>query len=54
MVHDRLRVQLGGPEPAPFTAADLIRLEPNLLGIRGAGMNDMLTVLKLIGVCLPA
>jgi len=38
-----------GPEPVPFTAADLIRLELNLLGIRGARMNDMLTVLKLIG-----
>ena len=33
----------------PFTAADMIRLELNLLGIRGARMNDMLTVLKLLG-----
>jgi putative oxidoreductase len=38
-----------GHEPLPFTAADLIRLELNLLGIRGARMNDMLTVLKLLG-----
>ena len=38
-----------GREPLPFTAADLIRLELNLLGIRGARMNDMLTVLKLLG-----
>jgi NADPH:quinone reductase-like Zn-dependent oxidoreductase len=38
-----------GREPVPFTAADLIRLELNLLGIRGARMNDMLTVLKLLG-----
>jgi NADPH:quinone reductase-like Zn-dependent oxidoreductase len=38
-----------GREPVPFTAADLIRLELNLLGMRGARMNDMLTVLKLIG-----
>jgi putative oxidoreductase len=27
----------------------MIRLELNLLGIRGARMNDMLTVLKLLG-----
>jgi putative oxidoreductase len=38
-----------GQEPLPFRAADLIRLELNLLGIRGARMNDMLTVLKLLG-----
>ena len=38
-----------GREPMPFTAADMIRLELNLLGIRGARMNDMLTVLKLLG-----
>ena len=38
-----------GRDPLPFTAADLIRLELNLLGIRGARMNDMLTVLKLLG-----
>jgi NADPH:quinone reductase-like Zn-dependent oxidoreductase len=37
-----------GREPLPFTAADMIRLELNLLGIRGARMNDMLTVLKLL------
>ena len=38
-----------GREPLPFTAADMIRLELNLLGIRGARMNDMLSVLKLLG-----
>ena len=38
-----------GRDPLPFTAADMIRLELNLLGIRGARMNDMLTVLKLLG-----
>jgi putative oxidoreductase len=38
-----------GQEPLPFRASDLIRLELNLLGIRGARMNDMLTVLKLLG-----
>ncbi len=38
-----------GREPLPFTAADMIRLELNLLGMRGARMNDMLTVLKLLG-----
>jgi NADPH:quinone reductase-like Zn-dependent oxidoreductase len=38
-----------GHEPLPFFASDLIRLELNLLGIRGARMNDMLTVLKLLG-----
>jgi NADPH:quinone reductase-like Zn-dependent oxidoreductase len=38
-----------GREPLPFTASDLIRLELNLLGIRGARMNDMLAVLKLLG-----
>ena len=38
-----------GHDPLPFRAADLIRLELNLLGIRGARMNDMLTVLKLLG-----
>ena len=38
-----------GREPMPFTASDLIRLELNLLGIRGARMNDMLAVLKLLG-----
>jgi NADPH:quinone reductase-like Zn-dependent oxidoreductase len=38
-----------GREPMPFIAADMIRLELNLLGIRGARMTDMLTVLKLLG-----
>jgi NADPH:quinone reductase-like Zn-dependent oxidoreductase len=38
-----------GREPMPFVASDMIRLELNLLGIRGARMNDMLTVLKLLG-----
>ena len=38
-----------GREPMPFTAADMIRLELNLLGLRGARMNDMLTVIKLLG-----
>ncbi len=38
-----------GREPLPFLASDLIRLELNLLGIRGARRNDMLTVLKLLG-----
>ncbi len=38
-----------GRDPLPFTAADLIRLELNLLGIRGARMSDMLAVLKLLG-----
>ena len=38
-----------GREPMPFTASDMIQLELNLLGIRGARMNDMLTVLKLLG-----
>jgi len=38
-----------GRDPLPFTAADMIRLELNLLGIRGARTNDMLTVLKLLG-----
>src|SRR5580698_2642707 len=38
-----------GREPLPFLASDLIRLELNLLGIRGARMNDMLSVLKLLG-----
>jgi putative oxidoreductase len=38
-----------GRDSLPFTASDLIRLELNLLGIRGARMNDMLTVLKLLG-----
>lgn len=38
-----------GREPMPFTAGDMIRLELNLLGIRGARMNDMLAVLKLLG-----
>ena len=37
-----------GREPMPFTAADMIRLELNLLGIRGARVIDMLTVLKLL------
>jgi len=37
-----------GREPMPFTAADMIRLELNLLGIRGARMNDMLAVLGLL------
>ncbi|MGA8078821.1 MAG: zinc-binding alcohol dehydrogenase family protein [Xanthobacteraceae bacterium] len=39
-----------GREPLPFLASDLIRLELNLLGIRGARRNDMLTVLKLLGI----
>jgi NADPH:quinone reductase-like Zn-dependent oxidoreductase len=38
-----------GSHPLPFTAADLIRLELNLLGIRGARMADMVTVLALLG-----
>lgn len=38
-----------GREPLPFFASDLIRRELNLLGIRGARMNDMLTVLNLLG-----
>jgi len=38
-----------GRAPMPFLASDMIRLELNLLGIRGARMNDMLTVLKLLG-----
>lgn len=38
-----------GRNPLPVTAADLIRLELNLLGLRGARMNDMLAVLKLLG-----
>lgn len=38
-----------GRDPLPLTAADMIRLELNLLGLRGARMNDMLTVLKLLG-----
>jgi NADPH:quinone reductase-like Zn-dependent oxidoreductase len=38
-----------GREPMPFLASDLIRLELNLLGIRGARMNDMFSVLKLLG-----
>jgi len=38
-----------GREPVPFLASDLIRLELNLLGIRGARMNDMVTVLRLLG-----
>ena len=38
-----------GREPLPFTASDMIRLELNLLGMRGARMNDMITVLKLLG-----
>ena len=33
----------------PFLASDMIRLELNLLGIRGARMNDMLAVLNLLG-----
>jgi hypothetical protein len=40
---------LGCRDPLPFTATDMIRLELNLLGIRGARMNDMLVVLKLLG-----
>jgi hypothetical protein len=39
----------GCRDPLPFTATDMIRLELNLLGIRGARMNDMLVVLKLLG-----
>jgi hypothetical protein len=38
-----------GRDPLPFTAADMIRLELNLPGLRGARMNDMLAVLKLLG-----
>jgi NADPH:quinone reductase-like Zn-dependent oxidoreductase len=38
-----------GREPMPFLASDMIRLELNLLGIRGARMNDMLAVLNLLG-----
>jgi threonine dehydrogenase-like Zn-dependent dehydrogenase len=38
-----------GSDPRPFTAADMIRLELNLFGPRGARMNDMLAVLKLLG-----
>jgi putative oxidoreductase len=38
-----------GRAPVPFLASDLIRLELNLLGIRGARMNDMVTVLRLLG-----
>jgi NADPH:quinone reductase-like Zn-dependent oxidoreductase len=38
-----------GREPMPVLASDMIRLELNLLGIRGARMNDMLSVLKLLG-----
>jgi NADPH:quinone reductase-like Zn-dependent oxidoreductase len=38
-----------GRDPLPFTAADMIRLELNLLGLRGARLRDMLTVLKLLG-----
>lgn len=38
-----------GRDGLPFTASDMIRLELNLLGLRGARMNDMLTVLKLLG-----
>jgi D-arabinose 1-dehydrogenase-like Zn-dependent alcohol dehydrogenase len=38
---------LRGREAVPFSASDLIRLELNLLAMRGARMNDMLTVLKL-------
>ena len=38
-----------GRDPLSFTATDMIRLELNLLGIRGARMNDMLVVLKLLG-----
>ena len=37
-----------GEAPLPFRAADLIRLELNLLGIRGARMNDMRIVLALL------
>jgi putative oxidoreductase len=38
-----------GRDPLPFRAADLIRLELNLIGLRGARMNDMQSVLKLLG-----
>jgi NADPH:quinone reductase-like Zn-dependent oxidoreductase len=38
-----------GRQAMPLTAADMIRLELNLLGIRGARMNDMLTVIRLLG-----
>jgi hypothetical protein len=39
-----------GRDPLPFAAADMVRLELNLLGIRSARINDMLnsrTVLVL-------
>ena len=38
-----------GDGPVPFTAADFLRLELNLLGIRGGRRIDMLTVVKLLG-----
>ena len=38
-----------GDGSVPFRSGDLIRLELNLLGLRGARMNDMLTALKLLG-----
>ena len=38
-----------GDGPVPFTAADFMRLELTLLGIRGARTIDMVTVLKLLG-----
>jgi putative oxidoreductase len=38
-----------GRDPLPFRAADLIRLELNLIGLRGARMNDMQSVLNLLG-----
>ena len=38
-----------GQQPLPFRAADLIRLELTLLGIRCARMNDLLTVRELLG-----
>src|SRR5262249_26591088 len=38
-----------GRDYLPVTAGDMIRLELNLLGIRGARMNDMLAILKLLG-----
>lgn len=38
-----------GGASLPFEAADFMRLELNLLGVRGSRMIDMLTVLKLLG-----
>ncbi len=38
-----------GDASLPFDAADFMRLELNLLGVRGSRMIDMITVLKLLG-----